>query len=194
MTVALVVVDAQNEFSAGGLRPIPNHSAALAAIQRHVDRARQEGKPIAWVRHYNKPHETPAFARGTWGANFSPGLGPQKGFGIEALFEKEVYGAFTGTMIEEWLRLNGAQSVLIVGFYAHMCLSTCAREALSRGFQVLLDPEATGSCDLHSESLGKQTADEVRRSALLHLTNMGATVADAVSISYYVDDKEEVKK
>ena len=174
--MALVVVDAQNEFSAGGKRPVPNHSAALAAIQRQVHRARQEARPIAWIRHYNKPDETPAFARGSWGARLSPGLGPQTGFGIEALFEKEVYGAFTGTAIEEWLRLHGVKSVLIVGFYAHMCLSTCAREALSRGFQVLLDPEATGSCDLASESLGKQTADEVRRSALLHLTNMGAIV------------------
>jgi nicotinamidase-related amidase len=178
MTVALVVVDAQNEFSADGNRPVPNHSAALAAIQRQVDRARQEKRPIAWVRHYNKPHEAPAFTRGTWGAKFSSGLGPQTGFGVEALFEKEVYGAFTGTTIEEWLRFIGVQSVLIVGFYAHMCLSTCAREALSRGFQVLLDPEATGSCDLESEILGRQTADEVCRSALLHLTNMGAIVAD----------------
>jgi nicotinamidase-related amidase len=177
MAVALVVVDAQNEFSACGKRPVPNHSAALAAIQRQVARARQEGRPIAWVRHYNKPHETPAFARGTWGARFSPGLGPQTGCPTEALFEKEVYGAFTGTPIEGWLRVNGVRSILVVGFYAHMCLSTCAREALSRGFQVLLDPEATGSCDLNSESLGRQTADEVRRSALLHLTNMGAIVA-----------------
>ena len=178
MTVALVVVDAQNEFSGGGQRPVPNHPAALAAIRRQVDRARQQGRPIAWIRHYNKPHETPAFARGTWGAKFSPGLGPQTGFGIEALFEKDVYGAFTGTLIEKWLRFHEVQSVLIVGFYAHMCLSTCAREALSRGFHVLLDPEATGSCDLESEPFGKQTAEEVRRTALLHLTNMGAIVAD----------------
>jgi nicotinamidase-related amidase len=192
MTLALVVVDAQNEFSAGGKRPVPNHSAALAAIQRQVDRARQEGRPIAWIRHHNKPYETPAFARGTWGARFSPGLGPQTGSGIEALFEKEVYGAFTGTMIEEWLRRNGVQSLLMVGFYAHMCLSTCAREALSRGFRVLLDPEATGSCDLDSELLGKQTADEVRRSALLHLTNMGAAVADGVGVAYCVDNSTAV--
>lgn len=178
MKVALVVVDAQNEFSSGGRRPVPNHTLALSAIRRQVERARQERRPIAWVRHYNRPHETPAFARGTWGAEFSPGLGPKTGFGIEALFEKDVYGAFTGTAIGDWLRFHGVQSILVVGFYAHMCLSTCAREALSRGFQVLLDPEATGSCDLESELFGKQTADEVRRSALLHLTNMGAVVAD----------------
>ena len=30
----LVVVDAQNEFSEGGRRPIANHAADLAAIER----------------------------------------------------------------------------------------------------------------------------------------------------------------
>src|SRR5882672_11258960 len=103
MTNALMVVDAQNEFSAGGKRVVPNHSAALAAIQRQVDRARQEKWPIAWIRHHNKPNEAPAFVPGTWGAEFSPGLGPRTGFGPEALFEKDVYGAFTGTSIDEWM-------------------------------------------------------------------------------------------
>jgi nicotinamidase-related amidase len=178
MIEALVVVDAQNEFSSGGKRAVPNHSAALAAIQRQVVRARQERRPIAWVRHYNKPDEAPAFMPGTWGAEFSLGLGPKTGFGPEAVFEKKVYGVFTGTMIQEWLGIYGVQSVLIVGFFAHMCLSTSAREALSRGFHVSLDPEATGACDIEHESLGRQTADEVRRSALLQLANMGASVID----------------
>jgi nicotinamidase-related amidase len=181
MTEALLVVDAQNEFSAGGKRPVPNHTAALAAIERQVDRARLERRPIAWVRHFNKPNDAPGFVPGTWGAEFSSGLGPKDGFGPEALFEKDVYGVFTGTTIQEWLGVNGVQTVLIVGFFAHMCLSTSAREALSRGFHVLLDPEATGACDIENELLGRQTADEVRRSALLQLTNMGAVVTDNVA-------------
>jgi nicotinamidase-related amidase len=176
MKEALLVIDAQNEFSPGGKRAVQNHSAALAAIERHVDRAREEGRPIAWVRHYNKPDEAPAFIPGTWGAEFSPDLGPKIGFGPEAVFEKEVYGVFTGTTIQEWLGANGVQSILVVGFFAHMCLSTSAREALSRGFHVSLDPEATGACDIEHELLGRQTADEVRRSALLQLTNMGASI------------------
>jgi nicotinamidase-related amidase len=183
MKEALLVVDAQNEFSPGGKRAVPNHSAALAAIERHVDRAREEGRPIAWVRHYNKPDEAPAFIPGTWGAEFSPSLGPKTGFGPEAVFEKEVYGVFTGTMIHEWLGVNGVQAVLIVGFFTHMCLSTSAREALSRGFHVSLDPEATGACDIEHALLGRQTADEVRRSALLQLTNMGASVIDNIALA-----------
>jgi nicotinamidase-related amidase len=177
-----MVIDAQNEFSAGGRRAVPNYSTALAAIQRHVDRARQEKRPIAWVRHHNKPGESPAFVPGSWGADFSPGLGPKLGFGPEALFEKDVYGAFSGTAIHEWLLIERVQSILIVGFYAHMCMSTSAREALSRGYDLFLDPEATGSCDIEHELFGRQSADEVRCSALLHLTHMGAVVlADGVA-------------
>jgi nicotinamidase-related amidase len=176
MSHALVVVDPQNEFSADGKRPVPNHSAALATIERYVEGARQKKRPIAWVRHHNKPDEFPAFVPGSWGAEFSPGLGPKTGFGPEAEFVKEVYGAFTGTSIEEWLRANGVRAVLLMGFYAHMCISTSAREALMRGFEVFVDPEATGARDLENPILGKQTADEVRRSTLLHLTNMGVVV------------------
>lgn len=174
---ALLVVDAQNEFSAEGRRAVPNHADALNKIHAHVQQARREGRPIAFVQHHNRPNESPAFIPGSWGAELSPGLGPQSGFGPEKLFQKDVFGAFTGTDLEAWLRPLGVDTVLIVGFYAHMCLSTSSREALVRGFDVVVDPEATGSRDIEDEVLGMQTADEVRRSALLHLTHMGVTLA-----------------
>src|SRR5262245_33643978 len=177
MTEALIVVDAQNEFSSGGKRPVPNHATALATIIDHVHRARHESRPIAWIRHHNKPDESPAFVPHSWGAEFSPGCGPEPGYGPEQLFEKDVYGAFTGTTLEPWLRSVGADAVLIVGFYTHMCLSTSAREAVIRGFRVYVDPDATGARDLDDPVLGRQTADEVRRSTLLHLTNMGVRMA-----------------
>lgn len=177
MSEALIVVDAQNEFSADGQRPVPNHTSALAAILDHVARARREKRPIAWVRHHNRPNESRAFVPGSWGAELSPGFGPRSEFGPEQMFEKDVFGAFTATGLEEWLRQHGVQSVLLVGFYAHMCLSTSAREALVRGFDVSVDPDATGARDLEHETLGRQTADEVRRSAVLQLVNMGVRVA-----------------
>jgi nicotinamidase-related amidase len=128
------------------------------------------------VLHHNKPTESRAFVPGSWGAEPSPGLGPQQGFGPEKRFEKDVFGAFTGTDLEQWLHSVGADSVLLVGFYTHMCVSTTAREALVRGFNVAVDSDATGACDLQDELLGQMTADGVRRSALLHLKNMGVSV------------------
>jgi nicotinamidase-related amidase len=172
----LIVVDAQNEFSAAGLRAVPNHAEALECICDRVAEARHNDWPIAWVRHYNKPNESRAFVPGTSGAEFSSGLGPHPDRRSEKLFEKDVYGAFTGTGLEEWLREIGASRLLLVGFYTHMCLSTSAREALVRGFEVAVDPDGTGARDLDHELLGDQSADEVRRSALLHLVNLGVTI------------------
>lgn len=183
MNQAVIVVDAQNEFSPKGLRPVPNHASALAAILEHVAAARAERRPIAWVQHHNKPTESRAFVPDSWGAALSPGLGPESGHGPEVLFQKDVFGAFTTTGLEDWLRANQVHSVLIVGFYAHMCLSTSVREALIRGFEVFVDPKATGARDLEDETLGRQTADEVRRSALLHLKSMGATVAVSAGLA-----------
>jgi nicotinamidase-related amidase len=174
---ALIVVDAQNEFSSDGLRPVPKHAQALSGIEDHIRRVRKNMWPIAWVRHFNKPNESKAFVKGTWGAELSPGLGPKAGFGPETIFEKDVYGAFTGTGLESWLRSNDVSQVLIVGFYTHGCISTSAREALVRGFDVSVDPNATGATDMKHHLLGEQTADEVRRFALLHLANMGVTIA-----------------
>ena len=173
---ALMVVDAQNEFSEGGQRTIPDYARALERMLRHVDAARRERRPIAWVQHHNKPHESKAFVPGTWGAELLPGLGPVPGAGPERLFVKDVYDAFLATELEAWLRSLGVSEVLIVGFYAHMCLATTAREAMSRGFEVQIDPDATGARGIDDPVLGRFTADEVCRSALAQLVQMGATI------------------
>lgn len=173
---ALIVIDAQNEFSADGQRAVPNHADALRNIQAHVERARRNGEPIAWVQHFNRPTESRAFVPGTWGSELSPGLDPREGDANEKRFTKDVFGAFTGTGLEKWLRDRGITQLLLVGFYAHMCVSTTAREALVRDFGVAIDHDATGARSLEHEILGTQTADDVRRSALLQLENMGAMV------------------
>jgi nicotinamidase-related amidase len=172
----LIVIDAQNEFSANGKRPVPDHHIVIEAIRQQVENARKKTLPIAWVRHFNKPDESPAFVPGTWGAEFVEGLGPKIGFGEEIEFQKNVYGAFTGSEIGSWLKTLSADEVLISGFYTHGCVSTTAREAIMAGLKVTLDLTTTGSCAMEHELLGILTADEVRRSALLQLANMGAII------------------
>jgi len=173
---ALIVIDAQNEFSTKGKRPVPNVGNAVHVIRERVAEARREDRPIAWVRHFNKPAESPAFMPGTWGVEFLPSLGPDTSRTSEQEFHKNVYGAFTGSNIGEWLDKLGVHEVLITGFYTHGCVSTTSREAIMRDLDVCLDPEATGACDMAHEELGTLSADEVRRSALLQLASMGARI------------------
>lgn len=184
---ALLVVDAQNEFSPAGQRPVADHASAVAVIAGRVAEARAAGRPIAWVQHHNRPHESPAFVPGTWGAELSPGFGPRAGRAAERLFVKDVYGAFTGTPLDAWLREHGVTELLVVGFYTHMCVSTSVREALVRDFAVAVDPAGTGARALEHPALGRLSADEVRRGALLQLVDMGATLAAPPAASILPD-------
>lgn len=178
--LAFLVVDAQNEFSSAGQRAVPDHEAALERIEELVREARELRLPIAWVQHHNRPNESRAFVPGSWGAELSPRLGPQSGYGPEKLFVKDVFGAFGAAGLEEWLRSNGVTQVLVAGFFTHMCVSTSSREALVRQFEVFIDPAATATHALEDPTLGKLSADEVRRSALLHLKDMGVVVSSDV--------------
>ncbi|MEO6868216.1 MAG: isochorismatase family cysteine hydrolase [Ginsengibacter sp.] len=171
---ALIIVDAQNEFSPSGKRPVEDFAQAVQVIDLRLKEAREKGNPIAWVRHFNKPAETPAFIPGSWGADFIPEFGPELGAENEKEFVKEVYGAFTGSNIGEWLDYLEVTEVLIVGFYTHGCVSTTTREAIMKGYSVLLDADATSSFSIKCEGLGELSASEVKRSALLHLVSMGA--------------------
>ena len=171
---ALIIVDAQNEFSPAGKRPVEDFAKAVQIIELRVKEARDKGNPIAWVKHFNKPTETPAFIPGSWGADFITGFGPKPGEEKEKEFIKEVYGAFTGSNIGEWLDYLEVTEVLIVGFYTHGCVSTTSREAIMRGYSVFINPDGTSSFAIKYEGLGELSASEVRRSALLHLVSMGA--------------------
>jgi len=92
---ALIVVDVQNEFSANGLRPVPNHADALEHIHFRIQQARQLRQPSPGSS-ITTSRQNPARCSGDLGRAPSPGLGPELGFGPEKRFEKDVYGAFTG--------------------------------------------------------------------------------------------------
>ena len=173
---ALIVIDAQNEFSKEGKRPVPNFSNAVKRISEIAEQARKENCPIAWIRHFNKPNESKAFVPDTWGSEFHSGLGPKPGSDLEAEFHKNVFGAFAGTEVGNWLESLKINSIVIVGFYTHACVSTTAREALMMDFEVSIEYNGTGACDMTHKLLGSLTADEVRNSALLQLANMGASI------------------
>ncbi len=187
---ALIVIDAQNEFSREGKRPVPNFSNAVKRISERAEHARKENCPIAWIRHFNHPNETKAFVHNTWGAEFHSGFGLKPGSDLEVEFHKNVYGAFAGTDVGFWLKSLQINAIVIVGFYTHACVSTTAREALMMDFEVSIDYHGTGACNMTHESLGSLTADEVRNSALLQLANMGANIIIDKNEMYPSDQKK----
>jgi nicotinamidase-related amidase len=171
---ALVVIDAQNDFSPEGALAVDGHAEALEEIVGRVAGAREAGQPIAWIVH-NGPADGERFRPGSWGAELSPGLEPVEG---EPVFVKTVYGALTGTELGSWLEEKGVTAIELVGFLTHMCVSTTAREALMRGLAVAVGTKATGTRAIES-SVGSFPAELMHRSALAQLETMGVVIRRA---------------
>lgn len=56
------------------------------------------------------------------------------------------------------LKKTGLKKVVIVGYMAHVCVSTTAREASQHGYSVLVAKDAIGDRDIPGAS-GQEVAD-----------------------------------
>jgi nicotinamidase-related amidase len=170
---ALVVIDAQNDFSPDGAYPATGYSEAVEVIRRAVEDAHSAGRPVVWIRHENAERNS-RFEPGSWGADLDPSLAPLAA--EDAVFTKTVFGAFTGTPLETTLREQGADAIRLVGFLTHMCVSTTAREALMLGLPTVIQADGCSSRPIENPGIGRVDGDEAHRVALLHLASMGASI------------------
>ncbi|MER5945153.1 cysteine hydrolase family protein [Streptomyces sp. NPDC001904] len=123
---ALLVIDMQN-----ALLPVMHRPAAtVAAIAGLCTRARAAGVPVVTVQHHGGGLEP-----GTEGWRVVPELDPAPG---EPLVAKTTADAFLGTDLDAVLGSLGVTEVLITGFATENCVETTARQALSRGFDLVL--------------------------------------------------------
>ncbi len=71
------------------------------------------------------------------------------------VLEKKHYSAFYGTGLEEMLKQEGVNSVMIAGVHTDLCCETTARDAFMRGFKVyfIADATATSTEERHIAAL-----------------------------------------
>ncbi|MFJ4711806.1 isochorismatase family protein [Streptomyces sp. NPDC088785] len=123
---ALLVIDMQN-----ALLPIMHRPAAtIAAIADLRTRARAAGVPVVTLQHHGGGLEP-----GTDGWRVVPELDPAPG---EPLVAKTTSDAFLRSDLDAVLGSLGVTEVLITGFATENCVETTARQALSRGFDLVL--------------------------------------------------------
>jgi nicotinamidase-related amidase len=85
------------------------------------------------------------FTPGTRLAKEFEELEPQAG---ETVISKNHPGSFTGTNLQEVIQQTGKNKVVLVGYMAHVCVSTTTRQAAERGYDVVLPREAIGDRDI----------------------------------------------
>jgi len=171
---SLLIIDAQGEYADGHLKThdIQSTRAAIADLLKAY-RAAGAQKNIVHITHQT-PEGAPVFTQGTKLAEEFEELKPEAG---EHVISKQAPGSFTGTKLEEVLKEGGKAKVVLTGYMAHVCVSTTARQAAERGYDVILAKEAIGDRDIPGAK-----APEVVEGALRELSDAFASVVSAKDI------------
>lgn len=166
--------DAQNEYADGHLKTA-NISSTRAAIGDLLEAYRKNGSSSSIVHiTHQTPAGAPVFTPDTpLAAEFSE-LAPKSG---EHTVSKQAPGSFTGTQLDKILEESGKKKVVLTGYMAHVCVSTTARQAAERGYEVILAKEAIGDRDIPGAK-----AEQVVEGSLRELSDAFATVVNVKDI------------
>jgi nicotinamidase-related amidase len=159
---ALLVIDVQNEYF-GGKLPVTYPAGSLENILKVMDAATANQIPVVVVQHTAPQPDSKTFRRGSPEWELRPEVA---GRPRDLLMEKNLPGSFTGTPLEEWVKDNGIDSVVISGYMTQMCCDTTARQALHLGLNVEFLADATGTLALDN-SAGHVSAEELHRAILV---------------------------
>ncbi|MFH9608080.1 cysteine hydrolase family protein [Streptomyces sp. NPDC017448] len=108
-------------------------SATVAVIAGLQERARAAGAPVVLVQQEDEELEP-----GTEGWRIAPELAPAPG---DTVLAKTAPDGFLGTGLDALLRGRGVTEVVVTGFATEICVESTARQALSRGYDVVLVAE-----------------------------------------------------
>ena len=127
----LLIIDIQRDYFPGGAFPLVEPEAAAEAARRALDRFRAEGEPIVHVQHIWDAPDAPFFKKGTAGTEIHPLVAPE---GDETLITKDEPNAFLGTDLEQRLRADGIDELVVAGMMSSMCVDASVRAGADLGF------------------------------------------------------------
>ena len=139
---ALLVIDVQKGFDAPGWGP-RNNPGAESIVASLLEAWRTAGWPVVHAQHVSVEPGS-ALGPGQPGVEIKPEAEPREG---ERLFQKSVNSAFIGTGLEQHLRSEGIESLVMVGLTTNHCVSTTARMAGNLGFRTFVVEDATATFD-----------------------------------------------
>ena len=188
---ALLVVDVQNDFCAGGALAVPDGDRVVEPINRLLSRCADGGIPIFASRDWH-PAGSRHFADhgGPWpvhcvadtaGAAFHPGLDLPADARIVSKGQApdtDGYSAFEGTLpdgtrLGEALAAGGVRELVVCGLATDYCVRASVLDAVRLGLRVEVVSDAIAAVDAAG---GRRAAAEMRDAGAT-LTTVGAALA-----------------
>ncbi len=150
---ALLIIDMINDFldPKGVLYCGEAVREIIPPLTKHLSAFRASRKPVVYLcdEHSEDDLEFQAFPphalKGSWGAKIIPELAPQAG---EIIIPKTRFSGFYKTNLEEILRAQGVERVILTGVCTSICVMDTAADAFFRNFRITVLQEAVGDFDL----------------------------------------------
>lgn len=168
---ALVIVDVQDGLDEPrlGQRSNPDaerNMARLLAVWRAA------GRPIFHIQHMSTEPNSPLRPE-LPGNAIKQIVAPQEG---EPVIQKRVSNGFIGTDLEQRLRGQNVDSVVVVGLTIEHCVSSTARVASDLGFKTYVVADATACHDRTGYDGIYYPAEVIHAHALVSLQDEFATI------------------
>lgn len=145
MTKALLIIDIQNDYFAGGAMQLVGSEEAGAVAAGILAEFRSRELPVINVQHIATGVGATFFRPGTIGAEIHASVAPAPG---ETVIVKHFPNAFRETELLETLQGIDCTELVVVGMMTHMCIDTTVRAANDLGFKVTLVEDACATKDL----------------------------------------------
>jgi nicotinamidase-related amidase len=171
MNPVLIIIDVQKAIDhySWGRR---NNPDAEHYISKLLSRWRELELPIVHVQHLSTEPNS-SYRPNQEGYEFKKEVKPLPG---EKVVQKNVQCAFVGTDLEDYLRTNGYQQLVIAGVITNNSVEATARIAGNLGFDTIVVSDATATFDKQDLRGKWHVAETVHALALANLSGEYATI------------------
>lgn len=178
---ALILIDIQEEyFTPESPLFLPNSMTAAHQASHLLTWARQQSVSVIHIQHIAAHPDSPVFTPKSTRVQLHHTVAPLE---HEQIIQKQKPSSFFGTNLQTQLEKQAIESVIIVGFMSHMCVSTTARDAAQLGYHVIVVEDACTSRDLVNSVTGEVIPyTQVHHTALAEISDAFAYVTQVEKI------------
>jgi nicotinamidase-related amidase len=142
---ALIVIDLQRDYLAGGKFPLPGIERAIERAAVLIALFRARGTPVIHVRHVELDPAVGFLLEGTPGVEIDPRVAPQ---GEDMMITKNYPNAFRDTTLPKVLHVLGAKELFFCGAMSNLCIDATVRAAFDMGYHCTVIEDACAASDL----------------------------------------------
>ena len=179
MNPALIIVDLQNDYFAGGRMELEGIGEAGRKASQLLAVFRDKKWPTFHIQHISLGSRATFFLPDTQGAEFQSDIAPLP---EEPVIQKNYPNSFRDTSLNEKLGNQGIEELMICGAMTHMCIDATTRAAFDLGFKCTVIHDACATRSL--EFGGKTIAAEMVHGSFM--AALGQAYAGIVSLSEYI--------